>query len=451
MVSISKIKTLFVSNSRSAKAGRNSLYMLLIKGISIGISFLYVPLLINALDTENYGVWLTLTSLVAWVSLFDIGIGNGLRNKLSQSISKNDFKTSKEIVSTAYVSMLFVVLLMDILFLCLYKHINWNSILVNSQKEIPNLTNIVLIVFSGFFCQFFLGLINSILYAVQKAALSSLVLTLGQIISFVAVFISVKWIKNDSMLFLASIIAFVPPIILLGSSILMFKTNLKEIRPSFRNFKISMVKDLFLLGIQFFIIQVITILLFQSNNIIITHVLNSQYVVEYNISYKYMSILTIVFNILATPLWSATTDAWEKKDLDWIKLTNRRLLKIAFLLSAVGIIMLICSSLIYTIWIHNDVDISFTTTFLLLTYSILMMLYGAYGYILNGIGKLRIQIIATLIIAISYIPLSYTLGKYMGLSGILLAFSLSAGLNVIWSKIQFDKLMNGKAYGIWAK
>ncbi|MBQ5689942.1 MAG: hypothetical protein IIV24_00450, partial [Alistipes sp.] len=73
-----------ISTIRSKALKKNVYIMMLIRGLSFLISFLYVPLLYGALDTNSYGVWLTLTSLVAWVAMFDIGLGNGLRNKLAE-------------------------------------------------------------------------------------------------------------------------------------------------------------------------------------------------------------------------------------------------------------------------------------------------------------------------------------------------------------------------------
>lgn len=425
--------------------------MLIIKGISISISFLYVPLLLNTLDETNYGVWLTLTSLVSWVALFDVGIGNGLRNKLSHALAIQDSKLSKEIVSTAYFSMLGIIILLYLLFLCVFKYINWNQILASNSVIIPNIDKIVFVVFSGFLMQFFFGLINSILFAIQKPAISALTTTIGQFVSYILVLISVVLLKRTSMLDLGSIISFTPPIVLIISSIILFNSSLKGLRPSIREFRYTKIHDLFSIGLQFFIIQIITIILFQSNNLIITHTLDSGTVVEYNVVYKYMSILVIVFNIIATPIWSATTEAWEKKDIEWIRITNKRLLKISYGLALIGIIMVFISSLVYKIWLKSNIEISYLTTFLLFLYSLFMMLYGSYGYILNGIGKLKVQIIATVSIATLYVPTTCIMGEFLGLPGILTIFSLSAVLNLMWSKVQYDKLITGKAKGIWTK
>lgn len=75
MLDIFKIK----GAQRSVKVKKNIIAMIGIKGISLGISLLYVPLLLHSMNSINYGIWLTLTSIVSWVAMCDIGLGNGLR------------------------------------------------------------------------------------------------------------------------------------------------------------------------------------------------------------------------------------------------------------------------------------------------------------------------------------------------------------------------------------
>lgn len=425
--------------------------MLLIKGISILISLLYVPLLLDTFDATNYGIWLTLTSLVSWVALFDIGIGNGLRNKLAYALSLKDNQSSRVIVSTAYYSMLGIILALYLVFLFTYKYIKWNHILAGDSVVISNIDNIVLVVFCAFLLQFFFGLLNSILYAIQKPAISSLITTIGQLFSYLLVLVCVCILKDNSMLDLGAVISFTPPVVLFIATIILFKTTLKDLRPSIAYFRCSKIHELFSLGIQFFIIQIITIVLFQSNNLIITHILDSDVVVEYNVSYKYMNTLVIIFNIMATPIWSATTEAWGKHDIQWIKVTNKRLLKVVGGMAILGLIMLLVSPWVYGLWLKDKIEISPLTTFLIFIYTVFMMLYGSYGYILNGIGKLRIQIVATCLIACIYIPTTCFMGKLLGLPGILMSFALTAVLNLAWSRLQYKKLMSGKAKGIWIR
>ena len=160
----------------------------------------------------------------------------------------------------------------------------------------------------------------------------------------------------------------------------------------------------------------------------------------------------MVFNIVATPFWSATTDAYVRGDFDWIKTANKKIKQIAILLSIVGMVMLLCSSWFYKVWLGDTyVDIPFTTSLLLYCYMVAMMMYGCYGYFVNGFGHLYAQIIITIILSVVY-PISAVLvGKFLGINGILLAFVLVTIVNFVWSRRQYTKIVNGTANGFWIK
>ena len=437
-------------NERTSKIKKNVVIMLGIKGVSLLISLLYVPLLLHSMNAVNYGIWLTLTSLIAWISMFDIGLGNGLRNKLSIALANGNKQLGRTYVSTAYICISALVLILIILFVAIQQFVSWQDILNATAVDKKQLDLLVFIVFAAFGLLFVLNLINSILLAMQMPAFSSFILMAGQLFSFIVVFILVKIFHVNSLLILGGTISLIPPAVMLVSSIILFKSKYKDISPSFKYFNIYKIKDILSLGIKFFIIQIITIVLYQTNNLIITHTVGNSAVVEYNVAYKYMHVLVMVFTIIVTPLWSATTEAYTKKDFAWIKGINRQMRKIVVIMACIGLVMLIVSKQVYEIWLgNNELNINFSTSMLLYIYSIFMIMYGNYGYILNGIGKLQIQIYATLILAMAYIPAAIFAGRFWGLNGILLMFALSPMVNYIWSKIQFIKLINGSATGIW--
>ena len=61
---------------------KNTLYTCLLKILSVVTSFIIVPITIDFVNAENYGIWLTLSSMVTWISFFDLGLTNGLRLSL---------------------------------------------------------------------------------------------------------------------------------------------------------------------------------------------------------------------------------------------------------------------------------------------------------------------------------------------------------------------------------
>lgn len=438
------------SRELTTRVTKNIFTMFIIKGISILISFLYVPLLYNTLNNQHYGIWLSLTSIVSWISMFDIGLGHGLRNKLSEALANDDVHRGKKYVSTAYVCITVLSLTIILLFLGVNRIVSWEKVLNAESADISGLNTLVVIVIISFCINFMLSIINSVLYALQRPSYSSLISTAGQLLSYLTVLILVKVYNITSLLILGSAISIIPVIVVFGFTISIFNKKYSAISPSLTFFDSSKIRDILGLGGQFFIIQLSTLCIYQTNNLIIAHTVDNAAVVEYNIAYKYMNILVMLFNIIATPIWSATTDAYTRRDFDWIKNTNKKLLKIVLLIGVVGFIMLTLSPISYKLWIGES-SVTSTTTILLYLYAVLMMIYGSYGYILNGIGKLRIQLVATAIIAIVYIPLSVFAGKFFGLSGILIVFILSTMVNCIWSKIQYTKIINNTATGIWSK
>lgn len=439
-------------DTRSKKMYKNTAAMIGIRGISMILTLISAPIMLHHVDRADYGVLLTLTSIVGWVGYMDIGLGNGLRNKLPEFIANNDFNSAKKIVSSCYATLAIYVALIITVFLIISPFVDWLEVLnspTSDAKEIRELTNVVLIAFC---IQFLLGLLNSILFAYQMPAFQSLFTFAGQALALIALIIQVFVFNITSVLQIGAVNSIIPPLVLFCGSIGLFRTKLRKIAPSLKYVDLQSVSGILGLGMKFFVLQMITIVLFQANSIIIARVVNPEAVVEYNLAFKYVSLLTMIFTIVITPIWSATTDAYIRKDFTWIKKTISFSQKVCFISILIGILMLFLSKYIYGIWLGKDViDISYSTTGLILLYISFEMLYKVYGTIINGTGKVFAQMILTGIIAIIYIPLALLLGSSCGLSGVLIANVIVFAANYIWAKMQCNKLINQTATGIWNK
>ena len=108
---------------------------MIFKGGTILISLILVPMTLSYLNPYEYGIWLTLSSTLAWIYTFDIGLGNGLRNKLTEALALNDLKLARIYVSTSFFSLLILVTAIYLLFILVQSWLNWELILnVNAQK-----------------------------------------------------------------------------------------------------------------------------------------------------------------------------------------------------------------------------------------------------------------------------------------------------------------------------
>lgn len=440
------------TDSRSKKMYKNTVAMIGIRGVSMILTLISAPIMLHHVDRADYGVLLTLTSIVGWVGYMDVGLGNGLRNKLPEFLAKGDFHSAKKIVSSCYVTLAIYVALIIVIFLMVSPFVDWLGVLnspTSDAGEIRGLTNVV---FIAFCIQFLFGLINSILFAYQMPAFQSLFTFVGQFVALIALVIQVYVFDVTSVLQIGAVNSIIPPLVLFWGSIGLFRTKLKEIAPSFKLFEFKSVGSILSLGLKFFVLQMITIVLFQANSIIIARVVSPEAVVEYNLAFKYVSLLTMIFTIVITPVWSATTDAYVRKDFAWINKTISLSRKVCIASIFIGVLMVLASKFVYGMWLgRGSIDINYSTTGLILLYISFEMLYKVYGTIINGTGKVFAQMILTGVIAIIYIPLAILLGKLFGLSGVLIANAIVFALNYLWSKVQCNKLISQTATGIWNK
>ena len=60
--------------NRNIVQNKNIVFGIAFKGISIFLNFLIVPILILFLGKVEYGVWITIFSIVNWIFTFDLGI-----------------------------------------------------------------------------------------------------------------------------------------------------------------------------------------------------------------------------------------------------------------------------------------------------------------------------------------------------------------------------------------
>ena len=127
---ISTIKNKFYkSDDRSVKMRKNTIAMLIIRGLSIFISLLSAPIMLHHVNRADYGVLMTLTSLVSWVGLMDVGLGNGLRNKIPIYRAEGNILKAKEAVSSCYATLALYVGCLIAIFIIISPFCDWIKIL----------------------------------------------------------------------------------------------------------------------------------------------------------------------------------------------------------------------------------------------------------------------------------------------------------------------------------
>ena len=246
----------FKGKTRGAKAKRQIGYSFFIQVISVLIGLLYVPLLLDYLTQEKYGIWITLTSILGWFSFFDIGLGNGLRNKLTEALAKDDLSLARKYVSTTYAILICIFSVVLVFFHISNFFLNWNSVLNTSTIDNNELYILTSIVFTFFVLRFIVHLISVIYLADQKPSATKMMTTGGNLLAFLIVLLLTRITLKGNLVLLGTIISAIPVLLFVVVSLISFNTRYKSLKPSGKAVDFKLTSVLLNLGAKFFFLHV---------------------------------------------------------------------------------------------------------------------------------------------------------------------------------------------------
>lgn len=443
-------RKLLGSDNRTRKANKNIILSLGIKGIDTVVQLLLVPVALGYLNSYEYGIWLTLNSILLWINTFDIGLGNGLRNQLAIAVAQDDLLKAKSLVSTAFGMITILMLAIFIIGSALMLNIDWYNTLGASEKTVPNLTSIVYVSFALFCLNFMLKFVGNVYLAMQMPSVNNFMVTLGHSLALIIIYVLTITTKGN-LLYVAFAFSVSPVIVYAFACPITFSFVYKDLCPKIGLFNKRLLKDLFNVGILFFLLQISGVVLFAMSNIVISKLFGPDQVTPYNISHRYFSLVNMLLAIIISPMWSAVTDAYARGDNAWISNSLRKTEKLLLILGAILIFLVIVSNFIYKMWIGTEIEIPILMSSLMALYVYVIINSTAFSYFLNGLGKLKIQIINTVIVAVLFLPISFFLGTKYGVYGVVASMIILNASGAIVNRIQVYKLINGTAKGIWNK
>ncbi len=434
--SIKKITSRFSSTTKSG------IINMCLKPISMILSLVYTPLLVAYLGDEKYGLWATLLSIINWVNYFDVGIGNGLRNLLSEELSENQIDKAKKTVSTAYVVLTMIACCVYVVLLVLIYTIDWNNVFASSvDMRLP-----LLISFSFICINFVLALSNSILYALQKSERVAMRGCIVQAINLLGLLI-LKQFTNESIIAVSVLFGISTLTVYVINTIEIFKAR-SYLKPKAHLYDRQKIKNICHVGIKFFVIQIMCLMLFTVDNLLITHYFGAEAVTPFAIANKVFQTAYMLLAAFLVPYWSRTTVAYSKRDCVWIKKSVLQTLKICGLFIFGYITLCLIFKPVVTLWMGRMLPFP---KYLIVTMCAFYTVYSILGVecqFINGSGKITVQFFTSCFAGCANIPFSIFLGVHCGLGvvGIRLATTILVfieiivlGINLNWIIKELEK------------
>ncbi len=436
---------------RSLRAKKNIAVSFIAKGFSIIISFLIVPLTLGYVGEVEYGIWMTISSIINWFVFFDIGLGNGLRNKLAEALAINDKELARTYISSVFAVITVIGIVLFLGFFVAANFISWNSVLNTNLVSNQELFLIVVMVFFFFCLNFIFGLVSSILQAMQRYAINDVLGLIAQFAGLISIFVLVETTQG-SLFYLCLVYGSKTAVVMVIAAFVLFFGSLKELRPSFAYVNMKKAIPLLNLGLRFFLNQILYLIVTQTSVILVIQFFGPADVTVFNLAVRYMTFTSMVYIMVLAPFLSAFTEAYSKGEYEWIRNTMKRINLIWLLASFVTIMMVFGYKIFFKFWVGDAVTIPFSLIISLALFNIISMWNGTYGLFLNSVGKINLQLYILSLQALFFFPLSYLFYKLnFGLVSIIAAEILLAIFSVYFITVQYNRIVNQNAKGIWFK
>lgn len=391
---------------------------LVARGLGLFVAVVSVPLAVRYLGPERYGVWITISTFLAFLSFTDLGLANSLTNALGKAYGEDQRAIARSYVSSAFCTLGLIALiflaagtvLIPRLPSLLFPHANPEL----ARNEIAPALMIAFVIFA---LNFPLLVTNRVLAAYQKTALANLWAMAGNLGNLATVLL-VIWFRGGL------------PWLVLGCSGVGLLTNVactiwlfgfREpwLRPHPAALDPAVIKDLFSTGWKFLLIGAGWMINSQTDNLIIAHYLGASLVTPYSVTFQLFANATILQLLIMPSLWPAYTEAYARKDFIWIRHSFQMNFILSFISTAVIVILLVVFGLpIIRVWAGRTAVPPFALLIWMGLWNLMLANLYSFGCLLNAIGRLRTMMVCSIATAILNVFLTILFARRFGISGV---------------------------------
>jgi O-antigen/teichoic acid export membrane protein len=406
---------------------------------SLIVMLISVPLALHYLGKQQYGLWITIVSLVALLNFADLGLANGLVSAVSRAEGEGDSELSRRLISSAYVALVGVTCVFAVMFSVLYGLVPWADFAnVSSPEATAAAGPSVAVAVGCFLASIPLGVVSRVQFGLQEGFVTHVWLGIGNVLGLVGLAIGIS--SDASLPWLVLAVSGGPVVALLLNNILFYATRHRDLVPKLRYVTRTAARQILGMGSLFFVIQIGIAVAYQSDAIVVARVLGADSVPEYAVPMRLFFIPLLFVNLFLSPLWPAYSEAIGRRDFEWVRKAFRRSVAVAFSvgLGAAALLLLVGRPVI-RVWAGSDVVPGALLLSALALWTVVMCISDPLAMLLNGAHVLRRQAVAITLMMGANIVLSITLTRMIGVSG------------VVWGTVFAQIIFFLIPSAIWAK
>lgn len=410
----------------------NIYYGIIFKILNIITTFIMIPIVISYLGVEKYGLWVTLFSVTSWIYMFDGGIGNGLKVNLIKSISEKKDELAKKYIANSYLFMFLLCFAVLIITFPIIYTVDLNKVFSVDFLHTDDLRNIIIIMLAFTISTYFLSLYKNLLFSINNVYLVNLSIFLYQLFALCFILVIRKY--DDASLFYIAIAYGLSNMMVSFIFTLYFFIKNKKLIPSYKDFNVKIFKESYKLGFDFFIIQISSIVIYSSDNIIISNKLGPEYVTSYSLVFQVYTVGLVFWYIISNTVGPLLAKNYYSNNIDGVRKIIKNMNIIFFIIIVALIVSVYAFPLLINVWVKDNI-IYPEYIFFFFAVFVAMRIYGdIYMSFLNSIGIIKWQKYLSIFGAVLNIPISIFLAVNLDLksSGVILGTCFSIfGLTLI--------------------
>ncbi len=358
------------------------------------LGFVMVPLLMRYFSSTDYGLWVTLLSLITWISIFDFGIGYSFKNKITEFLVDKD----KNKISALFFECIQYYAIISIIMLFIF------CILLFNVKILAENKTLALCIYIPAIFTFPLNISGQILQGLRLAYLSSLYNMARSLTWAIVIATLVFYGQQANLVFTAILFSTLN----FCFSSYIFYTALKKAGLNIPSVKFFFQKPTFnstiATGLQFFVLQISALLFFSMGNYYIYSNLTPNDTIQYDTINKIFMFYFAFYNTTISVYWAELVFHKTANDYQQLKKIYQRLLLFSFLCTLGAFILTAIAPAFIYYWTMQKVSI---TTKDCLPFAILITFQSiayAGAVVMNAFEKVRLQIILAVVSLLFLFP-----------------------------------------------
>jgi O-antigen/teichoic acid export membrane protein len=411
---------------RYRRAGITASTSFLSKALALIISFISVPLTVHYLGPERYGVWLTISSVLMWMSLTDFGLtGNALVNRLSSAHGREDRETAREYTASAFWALLSLSAAIGAIFFATFHWIPWRSIFrASGAVSNSELNQTCALTLAIFVISLPLSMLNSIYNAYQDGFIWNVWTIAGNTVALLSLIIVTRFHGGLPLLIVA--VSGTRSSVGIVNACYMFFRHYPFLKPAMSAVRWSCVRDLFGLGFKYMITQLASLGIYQSQPMIITQLLGPAQVTIFVIAQKIVTLPIDLAYIATAPFISAFGEARVRGDWAWIRTAFRNSTRLSLILSfIVQIGLALAATRLISVWAGPAAVPSFSVVCWLSLYAFVSAAAMPVGQLLCGLERPDVLAFSLSVCSVTVVVLSIVLARSWALAGVAAAIAVA--------------------------